>query len=131
MIAGKKRGVEDQGQGLKYSFLFTTHLFSLFGIFFFFFFGFVHLTKPPKNVSSTAYISSEALINVCIIRLFPSFYFQVEYVLFEMNFFQTVIVGSCFLIHFLSDLFCHWCVQINFCVLVFVCRSFAFNVLIF
>ena len=30
---GKKRGVEDQGQGLKYSFLFTTHLFSLFGIF--------------------------------------------------------------------------------------------------
>ena len=33
MIAGKKRGVEDQGQGLKYSFLFTVHLFSLFGIF--------------------------------------------------------------------------------------------------
>ena len=33
MTAGKKRGVEDQGQGLKYSFLFTTHLFSLFGIF--------------------------------------------------------------------------------------------------
>ena len=33
MIVGKKRGVEDQGQGLKYSFLFTTHLFSLFGIF--------------------------------------------------------------------------------------------------
>ena len=27
MIAGKKRGVEDQGQGLKYMFLFTTHLF--------------------------------------------------------------------------------------------------------
>ena len=33
MTVGKKRGVEDQGQGLKYSFLFTTHLFSLFGIF--------------------------------------------------------------------------------------------------
>ena len=27
MIAGKKRGVEDQGQGLTYSFLFTVHFF--------------------------------------------------------------------------------------------------------
>ena len=75
MIAGKKRGVEDQGQGLKYSFLFTTHLFSLFGIFFFFFFGFVHLTKPPKIMSSTAYISSEAWNFYCVYIFLLKYFF--------------------------------------------------------